>query len=142
MMQYSFDFPADPGILSQVGEVAAKAGRKAGFDVGEIGDIQLALDEACTNTIVHGLKKDPDKTFRLEINCSIGEMEILIYEYGEPFDPDKTEIPDVNAPLDDRKVGGLGVYFVRKLMDNVQYSISEDGLKTLRMIKRNKKHIR
>lgn len=139
-MQFSFDFPADTGILTEVGEVAAEAGLMAGFDVGEIGDIQLALDEACTNTIVHGLKKDPDKTFRIEINCNIGEMEILIYEYGEPFDPDQTAIPDIDAPLEDRKVGGLGVYFVRKLMDDVEYSISEDGLKTLRMIKRNKKY--
>ncbi|QTA91077.1 ATP-binding protein [Desulfonema magnum] len=136
MQRLSFDFPADTRILAKIGNLAADAGRNAGFNDVGIGDIQLAIDEACTNTIIHGLKKDPSRTFQLIIQWKTDEIEILIHEKGEPFDPSATRIPDPEASLEDRPVGGLGIYFVRELMDKVEYRTDEEGIKTLRMVKR------
>ncbi len=132
----SFEFPADTGMLAKIGEIAGDVGGKAGFDHAEISDIQLAVDEACTNTIIHGLKKDPSRIFRLMIQWRKHEIEIQIHESGEPFDPNATRDPDVKASLEDRPIGGLGVYFVRKLMDEVEYLNDENGIKILRMLKR------
>ncbi|MDM8525431.1 ATP-binding protein [Desulfococcaceae bacterium HSG8] len=138
MQRLSFNFPADTRTLPEIGKLAADAGGSAGFDDVEISDIQLAVDEACTNTITHGLKKDPTRSFQLAIQWKTGEIEILIYEKGEPFDPLQMKQPDLEAPLQDRQVGGLGFYFVKKLMDIVEYHVDKDGVKTLRMIKRTK----
>jgi serine/threonine-protein kinase RsbW len=132
----SFEFPANTGILAKIGEIAGDVGRKAGFDNVEIGDVQLAIDEACTNTIIHGLKKDPSRIFRLIIQWQKNEIEIQIHESGEPFDPNATRDPDLKAPLEERPIGGLGVYFVRKVMDEVEYRNDEKGIKILRMLKR------
>ncbi|MCP4352493.1 MAG: ATP-binding protein [Desulfobacterales bacterium] len=138
MMRLSFDFPASTAVLGKIGELAADAGREAGFSDVEIGDIQLAIDEACTNTIIHGLKKDPERIFRLVLQWKSDNIEILIHESGEPFDPDKVRKPDTDACLENRPIGGLGIYFVRKIMDEVEYRVDADGVKTLRMVKRKK----
>lgn len=138
MGRLAFDFPADTGILAKVGEIAADAGRNAGFGTAEIGDIQLAVDEACTNTIIHGLKRDPTRTFQLIIRWKLSEIEILIHEAGTPFDPTKVRRPDLEAPIEERPIGGLGIYFVYKLMDEVEYRTTDEGMKTLRMVKRTR----
>ncbi len=137
-MRLSFDFPANTAVLGKIGELAADAGREAGFSDVEIGDSQLAIDEACTNTIIHGLKKDPDRIFRLVRQWESDNIEILIHESGEPFDPENVRKPDTEACLDNRPIGGLGIYFVRKVMDEVEYRVDADGVKTLRMVKRKK----
>ncbi len=82
-MRLSFDFPANTAVLGRIGELAADAGREAGFSDVEIGDIQLAIDEACTNTIIHGLKKDPERIFRLVLQWESGNIEIHINQMNQ-----------------------------------------------------------
>ena len=135
-MRQSFEFPADTSVLAEIGELIADAAFKAGFNDGEIGDIQLAVDEACTNCIRHGLHEDPASTFRISIRWAPDEMEILVCEHGAPFDPDDVKMPDLKATLEKRPVGKLGIYFIRKMMDEVEYHTGRDGEKTLRMLKR------
>ena len=135
-MRLFFDFPADTAVLEKIGELVADAGRTAGFNDAEISDIQLAVDEACTNTITHGLQEDPNQTFQLVIQWNADEIEVLIHEAGELFDPKDVQDPDLGASLEDRAIGGLGIFFVRELMDEVEYRVSEDGIKTLHMVKR------
>jgi serine/threonine-protein kinase RsbW len=108
-MKQSYDFPADTSVLERIGEIAAEIGEKAGFNEAEIADIQLALDEACTNTIIHGLKCDPSHTFQLVIEWKQDEIELVIYETGTPYNPVLIEDPDITAPLEKRPVGGLGI---------------------------------
>ncbi len=136
-MQLSFEFPADTAILEKIGEIMSDAGRGAGFSESEIYEIQLAVDEACTNTITHGLKKDPARTFQLIISWKKDEIEIIIREHGEPFELKNLQEPDLNSSIENRQVGGLGIYIVQKLMDEVEF-YNEDCIKILRMLKRVK----
>ena len=135
-MRQSFDFPADTSVLAKIGELATIAGRAAGFNEFEINDINLAVSEVCTNTITHGLKNDPTRTFQMVIQWDAGEIEIFIHEDGEPFDPVDLGDPDLEASLEDRPVGGLGIYILRKLMDEADFRVGRDGVKTWRMLKR------
>lgn len=135
-MQQSYNFPADTAVLAKIGELVANAGRSAGFDDIEIGDIQLALDEVCTNTIIHGLKSDHSKKFQLVIQWNQGEIEILIHESGEPFDPIGLDDPNLENLLEGPSAGGLGLYFLRELMDEADFRIGRDGVKTWRIVKR------
>ena len=135
-IQLNADLPADTSVLEEVGELIAEACRNAGFDDEEISDVALAVDEACTNTIYHGLLSDPDKTFQLAVRTKTNEIEILIHELGRPFDPNQITLPDLTKPLEERPIGGLGIFLIRKLMDEVEFYVDECQGKILRMIKR------
>jgi serine/threonine-protein kinase RsbW len=90
-------------------------------DAGTVYKIQLAVDEATTNVINYAY---PGGTGPLKIVLELAGEDILVtlMDKGKPFDPTTIPVPDVSAGLDDRKIGGLGIYFMRKLMDNVSYS--------------------
>ena len=135
-MKQTYDFPADTAILEVIGKLVTDAGSNAGFDDIEIGDIQLALDEVCTNTIIHGLKNDPSKTFQMVLEFDPGVIEIQIHESGEPFDPLDLDDPKLENIMEEQSAGGLGLYFLRELMDEADFRIGRDGLKTWRIVKR------
>lgn len=137
-MRKTLKFPADTAVLAEISEMIAETSQKAGFNEEEISQIQLSVDEACTNTIMHGLKQDSERTFELELQWNSGEIEIVISESGVPFDPTSVEEPDLSASLEERSVGGLGIYFIKQLMDEVEYRLDDRGMKILRMIKRRK----
>ena len=135
-MKQIYDFPADTVVLEKIGKLVTDAGGGAGFDEIEIGDIQLALDEVCTNTIIHGLKNDPAKTFQMVLQWEPGAIEIQIHESGEPFDPLDFDDPNLENIMEEQSAGGLGLYFLRKLMDEADFRIGRDGIKTWRIVKR------
>jgi len=135
-MKQTYDFQADTAVLEKIGKLAADAGSKAGFNDIEIGDIQLAIDEVCTNTIIHGLKNDQNLTFQMVVQWNPGEIEIQIHESGELFDPLDLEDPNLENIMEEQSAGGLGLYFLRELMDEADFRIGRDGVKTWRIVKR------
>jgi len=101
-------------------------------------DILLALDEVCTNILQYAYEGDPGP-LALNCFCEDGDMFVLETEdQGAPFDPDAVEEPDLSASLEDRTVGGLGLFIVRKVMTEVQYSRDEQGRNRWRLAKRFK----
>lgn len=139
-MKQTYDFPADTAVLEKIGKLATDAGGNAGFDDIEIGDIQLALDEVCTNTIIHGLKSDPSRTFQVVLQWDPGAIEIQIHESGEPFDPLDFDDPNLENIMEQQSAGGLGLYFLRELMDEADFRIGQDGTKTWRIVKKKASH--
>ena len=135
-MKQTYDFPADTAVLEKIGKLTTDAGSNAGFNDIEIGDIQLAIDEVCTNAIIHGLKNDQNLTFQMVIQWNPGEIEIQIHESGELFDPLDLDDPNLENIMEEQSAGGLGLYFLRELMDEADFRIGRDGVKTWRIVKR------
>ena len=135
-MKQTYDFPADTAVLEKIGKLATDAGSNAGFNDIEIGDIQLAIDEVCTNTIIHGLKNDENRMFQMVIQWNPGVIEIQIHESGELFDPLDLDDPNLENIMEENSAGGLGLYFLRELMDEADFRIGRDGVKTWRIVKR------
>jgi anti-sigma regulatory factor (Ser/Thr protein kinase) len=83
--------------------------------------LETAVDEASTNVIKHAYG---GRGGFFEISCDMqgGDIVIRIRDRGKPFDQASVPQPDVNADLEDRKIGGLGIYIMRKMMDEVKYS--------------------
>ena len=83
--------------------------------------LETAVDEASTNVVKHAYK---GKGGFFEISCELQghEIVITIRDRGKPFDPNSVPLPDVDADLENRKVGGLGIYMMKKMMDEVKYS--------------------
>jgi anti-sigma regulatory factor (Ser/Thr protein kinase) len=93
---------------------------------------QLSVDEACTNVIEHAYAYN--SAGQITISCTLTgeEFTVTIEDNGAPFDPTTTPEPDVNLGLDERKAGGLGIYFMKKLMDKVKYvRVDDKNLLTL-----------
>jgi len=83
---------------------------------------QMAVDEALTNIIEHGYDYHGDNS-EIEILCETEPTRFLITIVDESpaFDPLAHHSPDPTEPLDSREPGGWGIYFIRKLMDDVRY---------------------
>jgi serine/threonine-protein kinase RsbW len=90
-------------------------------DAGTIYKIQLAVDEASTNVInyAYGGESGP---LKIVLELAGENILITIIDKGKPFDPTTIPLPDVSSDLEDRKIGGLGIFFMRQLMDDISYS--------------------
>lgn len=84
--------------------------------------ITLAADELITNIISYGLPQTEGRQIFVEVHVGDDSLSVEIVDDGPPFDP-FTEIgePDTGAALEDRPVGGLGIHFVRKMLDKAEY---------------------
>ena len=86
-----------------------------------IGQVILAVEELVTNTINYGYSDNKLHEIHVTFKYQQGILEIAICDDANPFDPISTPSPDVEASLEDRRIGGLGIYLVRKTMDTVHY---------------------
>ncbi|MGJ0514289.1 MAG: ATP-binding protein [Methylomicrobium sp.] len=85
--------------------------------------LNLVLTEATANAIKHANYNDPKDSVRIIIHIDDQELNIKVYDHGQGFDLEKVEIPDFDHP----KEGGMGVFFIRTLMDSVTYNRLSDG---------------
>jgi serine/threonine-protein kinase RsbW len=84
---------------------------------------EVALDEVVMNVIMHGTGGDGvPRDVTVSLRQEGGEVTMVIEDNGVPFDPLSLGTPDVDAPLEEREIGGLGVFLVRELMDHVSYA--------------------
>jgi len=97
-------------------------------------EVQAAVDEACTNIIKYAYS---DKGGIIAITCETQDNDfvVIIRDRGKAFDPSSVPPPDLEAELDKRRVGGLGIYLMGKLMDDVSYSFDAEKGNTLVMRK-------
>jgi anti-sigma regulatory factor (Ser/Thr protein kinase) len=134
----SVRFAARFEFLDEIREFVGDIARIGGFGDKDVYNIQLATDEAASNIIEHAYEGVSDGV--LDLSCGIeGEaIRIVLIDYGEPFDPSAIPMPDLKADLSDRKIGGLGIFLMRKLMDEVHYEPRDDKSNVLTMIKRKR----
>ena len=130
-----------PGRFDRLIEIAAfitEAARAAGLEEDDVFHVEMAVDEACSNIIEHAYARrsgDIDLTW----TCPTpGQMEIVIRDSGEPFDPELVPVPIVSQQdqIDELTEGGLGLYFMRKLMDEVRFEFVPGQGNTLYLSKR------
>ncbi|MBK5255702.1 MAG: ATP-binding protein [Vicinamibacteria bacterium] len=83
--------------------------------------VQVALDEVLSNIVRSGFT--PGQKGRIEVRFEVenGLLDVLVVDNGISFDPLSRATPNLVAPLESRPIGGLGIYFVKRLMDAVSY---------------------
>jgi len=121
--------------LDEIREFVGDIARAGGFSNKDVYNIQLATDEAASNIIEHAYENVTDGI--LELSCGMREdtITIILIDRGESFDPSEVPLPDLKADLSDRKIGGLGIFLMRKLMDEVHYEPRPNKSNVLTMIK-------
>ena len=131
---FSYRIPADLeeiAILSERLEAAMIAGQ---FPDGDILDTQLAVEESVTNIILHGYGETGGE-IAIGIQVDPDQITIELADQASPFDPLSLPEPDLEADIDDRKIGGLGIFLTKKLMDAVTYRF-ENKKNILTMVKK------
>ena len=84
--------------------------------------IRLVLDELCTNVVNYAHSDTLDHDMTVTIESDDDEVRVRIVDDGDPFNPlEDAPEPDTDSALADRRVGGLGVHFVKTLVDDVRY---------------------
>jgi anti-sigma regulatory factor (Ser/Thr protein kinase) len=84
-------------------------------------DVNLALEEWVVNIISYAYADTAAHTIAVTLWRQPGRLCLEIDDDGRPFDPTVHPPPDTNAPLDQRKIGGLGIHFIRQTMEAMSY---------------------
>jgi len=134
----SVQFSAKFEYLDEIREFVGDIARASGFGDKDVYNIQLAADEAASNIIEHAYEGVSNGV--LELSCEVRAeiLTIIMVDHGESFDPSVIPLPDLKADLSDRKIGGLGIFLMRKLMDEVHYETKSNRSNVLTMTKRKR----
>jgi anti-sigma regulatory factor (Ser/Thr protein kinase) len=123
--------------LEGISDFVVHCANTAGLSESEVYAVELAVDEASTNIIEHGYGQECPS--RIDITCEPVEdgIKVVIFDDAAPFDPTSLPDPVINVSLEEVRPRGLGIYLMRKMMDEVCYETSPDKGNTLTMIKRH-----
>ncbi|MBR4543982.1 MAG: ATP-binding protein [Lachnospiraceae bacterium] len=122
------------GILN---EAIENIMRDEGASEAKIISIDVAIDEIFSNIIFYsGLKEDDKALIRVTVEDD-DEKKIMLefIDTGKPFNPLERPEPDVTKPAEEREIGGLGIFMVKKSMDHVSYR-NEDGKNIFTIMKK------
>lgn len=99
------------------------------------GDLVLAVNEAVTNSLLHGYHEQPGMV-AICVEANGRDLQVRLLDDAPPFDPTSVPPPDISLPLEDRPLGGLGVHMMRQLSDELLYQLTETGENELTFVKR------
>lgn len=126
-------FEADESQLDGIRRYVQETCRTTTLTGKDINSILLAIEEACTNVIRHAYLYAPG-TIRLHIAITSDRVTFSIYDRGRSFDFERAGAPDLGRYVQTGRKGGLGIYLIRKIMDEVDYRTIGDENR-LRMVK-------
>ncbi len=107
--------------LTIISDFIGQAGLQAGLDEQAVYAIQMAVDEACSNIIEHSYGGEGRGSIHLACNIQKEGLQVIIHDQGQPFDLSKVPKLDTQAPLAERQSRGMGVFFIHRLVDNVEF---------------------
>ncbi len=112
---------------------------EAGLGERAVYAVQMAVDEACSNIIEHAYGGEGKGDIHLQCQSLNDGLQITITDLGAGFEPDAVSAPNLHAPLEERDSGGLGLFLMKQLMDEVKFNFSETG-NILVMVKKQDPH--
>jgi sigma-B regulation protein RsbU (phosphoserine phosphatase) len=117
----AFTFSGRMSDLALLADAVTAFGKEHAFSDQAIHDVSLAIEEIVCNAIHYGHDDSEDHPIEIRMAPKGDNLTITITDDGKPFNPLDAPAPSVAEPLSERSEGGLGIFLVRKLMDDVQY---------------------
>ncbi|MBK8639857.1 MAG: ATP-binding protein [Chromatiaceae bacterium] len=134
-MEQSFTLRNDPRDISQLAEQIEAFGKEGALSVQHIYQLNLVLDELLTNIVSYGYDDDLTHEIGLRLRAEPGHLTAILTDDGKPFNPlEEAPAAILDGSIEDRPIGGLGIHFMRTLMDEVAYQ-RQDGHNQLILIK-------
>jgi serine/threonine-protein kinase RsbW len=128
-------FPGTYASLAEIGAFVREAAQDAGLSDFSIYMVETAVDEACSNIIEHAYGGEGNGNIVITCQERLDNLTVQIQDWGHTFDPDSVPDPDISLSLEDQPGHGLGLYFMRKWMDEVEFTSSAENGNVLTMIK-------
>ncbi len=132
--RFQLRVPAEERHLAEIRDFIQDVGQKLQIPIKILANTKLAVDEACTNVVKHGYK-GRSGSIDVVVTGNEREFSIEIQDHGESFDLRNVKSPDLKMYVETRRRGGLGVFLMNQLMDEVRYRGSPEG-NVLTMAKR------
>lgn len=132
--------PGQPESLSTIGRYIVDAAAAAGLDRSAAYKLRLAVDELATNVVVHGYQEGAlEGDVFVSADMDARALTITIEDTARPFDPTAQTLPDaeeLDLPLDERPIGGLGVMLAREGVDDLRYEYTNGRNRTIITVNR------
>jgi len=121
--------------ISQLEGFISEIADETGMDPALAMSMNLALEEAVTNVVLYAYPEGTDGEVNIDARFDKGILTFVLKDSGVPFDPTAKEDADITLGVEERPIGGLGIFLVKQLMDTVSYNYS-DGCNILTMTKK------
>jgi serine/threonine-protein kinase RsbW len=122
---YQIRVKASTKNLAEVRDFISDHAINEGFSPDSVADLCLAVDEAYTNIIKHAYHFDTSKSVKIDLEFDNKQICVRLTDHGESFDEKKYVMPDISEQIKNKRRGGMGVYLIHKLMDEVSYDSTE-----------------
>lgn len=124
----------DISELPQVNSFLEKAGEDFGFSPALLMNLALVIEEAVSNVILHAYKKEEKgKTIDVSLRFEAGLLTATLTDTGLAFDPTAKDDPDITLSAEDRPIGGLGIFLIKKIMNELSYKrVGDKNVLTMR----------
>ncbi len=121
----SLEISSDVSNIEEVECFTVRFAKKIGMPVNTGCDLVIAVTELINNAIIHGNKLDKSKKVSIFYTASEHKVTVTVTDEGKGFDPDSVDNPI--EPENILKNSGRGVFLLKKLMDSVDFSFTEEG---------------
>ena len=115
-------------------KILEEFGRNQDISQEILSSMNLALEEILTNIISYGYQDTDEHDISLRLAIQGKEFLAEVEDDGTPFNPIEAQDPEITLPIEDRPIGGLGIYLTKKMMDGIDYERRE-GKNRLRLKK-------
>ncbi len=134
--RFGIQVPSSTVNLVMIREFINRIAQQSGLDEKSLGQLELAVDEACANVIEHAYGHDLTKEVMVRVAFTEDEVRVSVIDTGQSFDPTGVKSLEVEELVEKRRTGGLGIRLIKTLMDEVRYDLEPGKKNELHMIKR------
>ncbi|MCA9009016.1 MAG: ATP-binding protein [Planctomycetaceae bacterium] len=141
MVELQRRFPAKPQRISEIRRFVSDGCRKVwheSFDDSAISQLELAVSEATSNIILHGLDEPSNATIQLDLRVDSDQASVALLYPGREFRPHTVPPPDFTGHAE----SGYGLYLMQQSVDEVDFSRDDTGLCTIRLTKNRRREHR
>lgn len=121
-------FPGNVDSLDPLRDYIGELAQQAGLSKKSTYNLKVAIDEIATNIILYGYESEKiDGTYRLLSEITENELTVILEDDAKPFNPLENELPDemdLSVPLEEREIGGLGIFLTINGVDDFSYDFS------------------
>ena len=122
----SITLPCDINELSRLAEMVEEVCDEVGLPPSTTMQVNLALEEAVANVMYYAYPTGQHGDVTIEAEANAKRIKFVVSDGGLPFDPTTKEEIDINQPLEERAIGGLGIHLIRRYMDSISYERRDD----------------
>lgn len=133
-MNYQYNIGCSLSNLKGVRDFIRQSLKGQGMSDVEVSAIVLAMDEMCSNLMIHAHHCNPDHVLELHVTTATTQVVFEIVDDGSMFDINEFSTPALDNLVHEKRKGGLGIRLVKSIMDGIEY-FHRDGKNVCRLVK-------